>query len=124
MAMKAQIREFRSKKPEEEKTKNIGLRGVTVADTKISDVDGANGILIYRGYRIEELAKNSTFEETAYLLLHDELPTAEQLKGFSRKLIEARRLPGFVLESMQRLPAQPLPMDVQHAGGPPRCSPL
>ena len=118
MAMKAQIREFRSKKPEEEKTKNIGLRGVTVADTKISDVDGANGILIYRGYRIEELAKNSTFEETAYLLLHDELPTAEQLKGFSRKLIEARRLPGFVLESMKRLPAQALPMDVLQAAIP------
>ena len=55
-------------------TKNIGLRGVKVADTKISHVDGENGILIYRGYRIEDLAKNSTFEETAYLLLHDALP--------------------------------------------------
>ena len=58
-------------------TKNIGLRGVKVADTKISHVDGENGILIYRGYRIEDLAKNSTFEETAYLLLHDELPDEE-----------------------------------------------
>lgn len=57
MAMKAQIRELRHEKPEEDKTKNIGLRGVTVADTKISDVDGENGVLIYRGYRIEELAK-------------------------------------------------------------------
>ena len=55
--------------------KNIGLRGVTVADTKISHVDGENGILIYRGFRIEELAISSTFEETAYLLHHDELPT-------------------------------------------------
>ena len=55
-------------------TKNIGLRGVKVADTKISDVDGENGVLIYRGYRIEDLARNSTFEETAYLLLYDALP--------------------------------------------------
>ena len=52
------------------RVKNIGLRGVTVADTKISFMDGENGILIYRGYRIEELAEGSTFEETAYLLLH------------------------------------------------------
>ncbi len=60
--------------------KNIGLRGVKVADTKISHVDGENGILIYRGYRIEDLAENSTFEETAYLLLHDALPTKSSLR--------------------------------------------
>ncbi len=58
--------------------KNIGLRGVTVADTKISHVDGENGILLYRGYRIEELARSSTFEETAYLLHHDALPTEKE----------------------------------------------
>ncbi len=72
-------------------TKNIGLRGVKVADTKISHVDGENGILIYRGYRIEDLAKNSTFEETAYLLLHDRLPGASQLEEFSRQLVRARQ---------------------------------
>ena len=55
MVAKAQIRELRTEKAEEAKTKNIGLRGVKVADTRISDVDGENGILIYRGYRIEEL---------------------------------------------------------------------
>jgi citrate synthase len=118
MATKAQIRELRHEKPEEDKTKNIGLRGVTVADTKISDVDGENGVLIYRGYRIEELAKNSTFEETAYLLLHDALPTAGQLQESSRSLIDARRLPGFVLESLKRLPAQARPMDVLQASVP------
>ena len=69
--------------------KNIGLRGVTVADTKISHVDGANGILIYRGYRIEDLARHSTFEETAYLLLHDMLPSSEQLERFKMLLAEA-----------------------------------
>jgi citrate synthase len=112
MAMKAQIRKITQQKPDEEKTKNIGLRGVTVADTKISDVDGENGILIYRGYRIEELAKNSTFEETAYLLLNDALPTAQQLKEFSCRLVEARQIPRFVLESFKRLPVQARPMDV------------
>ena len=45
--------------------KNIGLRGVTVADTKISFIDGEKGILIYRGYRIEELAERSSFMEVA-----------------------------------------------------------
>ncbi len=118
MAMKAQIRELRPQKPEDEKTKNIGLRGVTVADTRISDVDGENGILIYRGYRIEELAKNSTFEETAYLLLNDALPTSAQLEEFTRSLVDARRLPRFVLESMKRLPAQARPMDVLQASVP------
>ncbi len=46
--------------------KNIGLRGVTVADTKVSFIDGEEGILIYRGYRIEDLAEKSSFMEVAY----------------------------------------------------------
>src|SRR5512135_3786875 len=66
--------------------KNTGLRGVAIADTKISNTDGENGILIYRGYRIEDLAKNSTFEETAYLLLYDDLPTDGQLQDFKQRL--------------------------------------
>jgi len=98
--------------------KNIGLRGVTIADTKISDVDGENGVLIYRGFTIEVLATYSTFEETAYLLLHDSLPTPEQLKNFSRRLEEARRLPALVIENMKRIPAQAQPMDVLQASIP------
>jgi citrate synthase len=99
-------------------TKNIGLRGVTVADTRISDVDGENGILIYRGYRIEELAKNSTFEETAYLLLHDELPTADQLKDFRQRLAKARQVPLFILNSMKTWPHGADPMDALQAAVP------
>jgi citrate synthase len=99
-------------------TKNIGLRGVTVADTRISDVDGENGILIYRGYRIEELAKNSTFEETAFLLLNDALPNEEQLEDFKKKLIEARELPSFVFDSLRQLPRTSHPMDVLQASIP------
>ena len=67
-------RQILSRKAELE-TKNIGLRDIEVADTKISDIDGEHGKLIYRGYDILDLTKNSTYEETAYLLLNDKLPT-------------------------------------------------
>jgi citrate synthase len=98
--------------------KNIGLRGVTVADTKISHVDGENGILIYRGYRIEELAQGSTFEETAYLLHRDELPTESELQKFQRSLIEARPVPQFVFDALKKLPKESRPMDVLQAAIP------
>ncbi len=119
MVTKAEI-----KKPGEEKTagsvrtKNTGLRGVTVADTKVSFIDGENGVLIYRGYRIEELAEQSTFEETAYLLLHDALPTEQQLNEFEAMLREARQVPGFIFESLKKLPTESKPMDVLQASVP------
>jgi citrate synthase len=99
-------------------TKNIGLRGVTVADTRISDVDGENGVLIYRGYRIEELAENSTFEETASLLLHDTLPSDEQLREFTQRLVKARPLPSFILQTLRDMPHAANPMDVLQAAIP------
>lgn len=98
--------------------KNIGLRGVKVADTRISDVDGTNGILIYRGFLIEELAEHSTFEETSYLLLHDDLPTVEELREFTEGLRKARSLPAFVPEVLAHLPKRSLPMDVLQAAVP------
>jgi citrate synthase len=100
------------------KIKNIGLRGVKVADTKISHVDGENGILIYRGYRIEDLAKYSTFEETAYLLLHDALPGASQLEEFTRQLVRARPVPSFIFNTLKSLPHGAAPMDVLQASVP------
>jgi citrate synthase len=98
--------------------KNIGLRGVTVADTRISHVDGENGILIYRGYRIEELAQNSTFVEAAYLLHHDALPTENELLGFDKDLVEARQIPEFVFDAITNLPKGSHPMDVLQAAIP------
>ena len=95
--------------------KNTGLRGVSVADTKISLIDGEKGILIYRGYRIEELAENSSYEETAYLLLHDALPNEKQVEAFAAQLVEARRLPGYVVESLKTWPKEASPMDVIQA---------
>jgi len=98
--------------------KNIGLRGIKVADTRISDVDGEHGILIYRGYPIEELAEHSTFEETAYLLLHDRMPNEEQFADFKKRLAEARELPSFVFDSIRKLPASAPPMDILQASIP------
>ena len=72
--------------------RNIGLRNIEVADTKICSIDGEQGKLIYRGYDILDLVNRSTFEETAYLLLFGELPSAEELADFSHRLSEVRKL--------------------------------
>lgn len=98
--------------------KNVGLRGVTVADTKVSFIDGQEGILVYRGYRIEDLAGNATFPEVAYLLLHGTLPNTQQLADFNRQLQEAGELPVYLYESLKQLPANANPMDVLQAGVP------
>jgi citrate synthase len=92
--------------------KNTGLRGVKVADTKISFIDGTQGVLIYRGYRIEELAKQSNFEETAYLILKGDLATSAQLNAFKDKLHRYRALPSFMLDAMRTWPKDANPMKV------------
>jgi len=74
-------------------TINIGLRNIEVADTKISYIDGLKGKLIYRGYDILDLTKNSNFEETCFLLLHDELPTKNEYNNFKTELVDARVIP-------------------------------
>jgi citrate synthase len=100
------------------KVKNVGLRGVTVADTKISYIDGEKGILIYRGYRIEELAERSSFLEVAWLLLNGVLPDKIELDSFGRAVSGASHLPEFVFESLRQWPAQARPMDVLQASIP------
>ena len=96
-------------------TKNIGLRGIEVADTKISNIYGDEGKLIYRGYDILDLTKNSSFEETAFLLLHDDLPTKEQLQEFKTKLREARFIPKRMQENMGNWRKDADPMDMLQA---------
>ena len=71
-------------------TKNIGLRGIPVADTRISNIDGEKGKLIYRGYDILDLTKKSNFEETSYLLLHDKLPSKIEFEEYKNQLVAAR----------------------------------
>ncbi len=93
-------------------TKDIGLRGVAVADTKISAVDGIKGKLIYRGYDIEILAKNSTYEETVYLMLYETLPTKKELDIFKETLASERQLPVGIIRHMKKRKKTAHTMDV------------
>ena len=92
--------------------RNIGLRNIEVADTKICSIDGESGKLIYRGYDILDLVNHSTFEETAYLLLFGDLPSADELSDFSRRLREARSVPEPMLKNLKNRPKRAKPMDV------------
>lgn len=89
-----------------------GLAGVPATKSNISDIDGEKGILTYRGYPIEELARYSSFEETALLLLHGELPTAAALNNFDQQMRQNRRVKYNVREMMKNLPATGHPMDM------------
>ena len=70
-----------------------GLSGVYFDRSDVCFIDGRAGELRYRGYSIHELAQESTFEETAYLLLYGDLPTSEELGRFESELKAARQLP-------------------------------
>jgi len=89
-----------------------GLEGVIAALSSISAIDGKEGKLIYRGIPIEMLAKYSTYEETAYLLLYGELPTKNDLQNFDKEMRELRYLPQKVEECIKELPPNPHPMDI------------
>jgi citrate synthase len=93
-----------------DKTAARGLKGVVAADTNICDVDGDAGKLIYRGYNIHELAKKSTFEETAYLLFKGELPTSKQLAEFNKVLVHHREIEPPVLAFLKTIPRNTPPM--------------
>ena len=67
---------------------NPGLADVAICKSAISFVDGEKGILLYRGYPIEDLAEKTTFVETAYLLINGHLPTLEEGEAFSRELTD------------------------------------
>ena len=88
-----------------------GLRDVYIDRTTSSFIDGAVGKLLYRGYDIHDLAENSTFEETAYLLMHGSLPTKDQLERFDADLRSNRALPEPIFEIV-RLSKDAHPMDV------------
>jgi len=88
-----------------------GLQGVYFDRSAVADIDGRVGELWYRGYSIHDLAQHSTFEETAYLLFHGELPTAEELQRWSSDLRNARSLPAPVVEVIRTIQSAH-PMDV------------
>jgi citrate synthase len=87
-----------------------GLRNVAVAESRISSIDGAQGILAYRGIDIHELAASSTFEETTYLLHEGDLPTRDELAVFSAALAADRTIPAGVLSILRDLPRTTHPM--------------
>ena len=97
------------------KTKDIGLRGVLVADTAISLIDGVKGELSYRGFDIHDLAAYATDEEVSYLLLYGILPTPVQLEEFSKTLAAERMLPASIIDVLKKLPNTASPMDVLQA---------
>lgn len=92
--------------------KNIGLRDVPVADTLICGIDPKKGVLIYRGYDVLDLAANSTYEETAFLLLEMRLPTRSELDEFKKRLAYFRRIPDPIIQAMRLRPTSASPMDV------------
>ncbi len=102
-------------------TKNSGgLAGVIAGETAIATV-GKEGVgLTYRGYSIHDLAEHTTFEETAYLLIHGKLPTQNELGNYRKKLMALRGLPDGLKVILEQVPGAAHPMDVLRTG----CSAL
>jgi 2-methylcitrate synthase/citrate synthase II len=90
-----------------------GLEGIIAGQTAISTIAGG---LHYRGYSIEDLARESTFEQVAYLLLHGDLPSAQQLAAFRQRLSAAFALPEPVIALLRATPAAAGLMDVMRSG--------
>ena len=91
--------------------KSVQLSGIVVAESSVSSIDPDAGVLMYRGYDIADLAEHSTYEETAYLLLHGELPDAGALEAFKRTLAD-RDLPDAVADLIDRSAENAVPMDL------------
>lgn len=89
-----------------------GLEGVVAAESEICRIDGVMGQLYYRGFPIDELARSSNFEEATYLLLHEQLPTAEQLKEFSGKMRASRDIASPIQEMIRQFPSTAHPMEL------------
>ena len=89
-----------------------GLEGVVATTSSICYIDGEQGVLAYRGIDIHELADNSTFEETCYLLWFGRLPRRNELKELRDRLAEERKLDASVINLLRLAPEHALPMDV------------
>ncbi len=89
-----------------------GMAGLVVADSSVSFVDGAAGVLEYRGYDIRVLAEHSSYEEVAYLLWNGRLPTAQELRDMKAQARACRFLPPEVIAALRNLPKKADPMAV------------
>ena len=92
--------------------KSVALSGVVAGNSAICTVGRSGNDLHYRGYDIADLAGKATFEEVAYLLIHEHLPTRAELHAYRQKLARLRRLPQPVRAALELLPAATHPMDV------------
>jgi 2-methylcitrate synthase len=100
--------------------KSVALSGVPAGNTAVCTVGHTGNDLHYRGYDIADLAREATFEEVAYLLIHEKLPTRAELEGYHARLATLRYLPASVRTILEQLPASAHPMDVLRTG----CSAL
>ena len=98
------------------KKKGVALAGVNAGSTAICTVGHTGNDLHYRGYDIIELAKSATFEEVAYLLIHGELPTTDELIAYHGRLKKLRGLPTALKEVLEHIPKTAHPMDVMRTG--------
>jgi len=98
------------------KNSGAGLRGQTAGQTAVCTVGAEGNSLRYRGFDVVELADQSTFYETAHLILKGQLPTADELAAWKAKLQGQRGLPLALREVLERIPADTHPMDVMRTG--------
>src|ERR1700689_738643 len=89
-----------------------GLEGIVATTSKICFIDGDRGVLAYRGIDIHELAEQSNFEETCYLLWFGKLPTRLELRQFHDRLAEERKLDASIISLLRSAPRHALPMDI------------
>ena len=93
-----------------------GLEGVVAADTRLSDVKGDIGELIYCGYNINDLAGAVSYEEVVFLLFENRLPNRQELQQLKAQLAAARGLPSGVIEILKTMPKDAAPMHVLRTG--------
>lgn len=89
-----------------------GLEGIVAANSGICYIDGEAGVLAYRGIDIHELAENSTFEETTYLLWNGILPNEFALREFQQQLALSRSLDQRIIDLLKSFPKSATPMEV------------
>jgi 2-methylcitrate synthase len=95
---------------------SAGLAGIVAGETAISSIGKEGMGLNYRGYSIYELAEHASFEEVAYLLIRDRLPSQQELKIYKKQLISLRALPDALKKVMEYIPLDAHPMDVLRTG--------
>src|SRR6266550_4800155 len=108
-----------SSSPEAKATKpkkSVALYGVVAGNTALCTVGRTGNDLHYRGYDILDFADEAQFEEIAYLLVHETLPTAAELKAYKARLRQLRHLPGELKAALENIPKSAHPMDVMRTG--------